>query len=74
MQFQSIIAVLSLALVATAIPTGPTTVSSGNQICESNQTAAKCSANAKRNAQGLIVVGLLDGLLGGNILNCVGMC
>ncbi|MCJ1425347.1 hypothetical protein MMC29_003235 [Sticta canariensis] len=71
MQFQSIIAVLSLALVATAIPTGPTTVDSGNQICESNQTAAKCSANSKTNTDGLIVVTLLNNLLGGNILNCV---
>ena len=74
MQFQSIIAVLSLALVATAIPTGPTTVTTGHQIGKHDQTAAKCAPTAATNADGLIVVSLLQGLLGGNILNCVGMC
>lgn len=78
MQFQSIVAVLSLALVATAIPTGPSpspsTVVSGNQVCESNQTAAVCKPNSTTNTDGLIVVSLLSNLLSGNVLNCIGMC
>lgn len=74
MQFQSIIAVLSFALVVTAVPTGPPAApppSPGGVTCQAGTTAALCNSTPKQSGS---VVGGLIGLLGslgiGPVLSC----
>ncbi|MCJ1265502.1 hypothetical protein MMC22_005382 [Lobaria immixta] len=71
MQFQSIIAVLSFALVVTAVPTSPP---SGGTVCQAGATAAACNSAPKQGGQTIgSLLSLLDGLsVGlGNVLSCV---
>lgn len=73
MQLQSIIAILSFALVATAIPTGTSTSTTDTTVCKGDNTASYCSNTKSGNSLPSLIGGLLTIIVPvevSNVLTC----